>query len=327
MDSHSRLIDLDGDLQLTPTFVYRFRAIHTFHQESGQPELRGNHYTSRLVRSGRHVNLDLFYYHISPDLDTDVGFVRRTDIRQGTTTLGYRFWPQSSWIINWGPSVNYLRNYNYDGVLEDERLALTLDVDLARNVSLSGTAASEMERFGGIDFDKRVVSLRGSVSASRRYQVGADVTIGDAVRYGAAPFLARTLRWGVNATLRPWSRVQANVDVTASRLTDPRAGGAEIFDVKLFRSRTDVQFTERLGLRNIAEFNTLDRTLGLNVLLNYRVNAGTVFYLGYDDHYRQADLIRGDRDGDGIADQLFQSDELRRTNRAIFVKLQYLLRY
>jgi hypothetical protein len=57
------------------------------------------------------------------------------------------------------------------------------------------------------------------------------------------------------------------------------------------------------------------------------VNAGTVFYLGYDDHYRQADLIRGDRDGDGIADQLFQSDELRRTNRALFVKLQYLLRY
>ena len=33
------------------------------------------------------------------------------------------------------------------------------------------------------------------------------------------------------------------------------------------------------------------------------------------------------RDGDGIDDQLFFSDELRRTNRAIFVKLQYLLRY
>ena len=35
----------------------------------------------------------------------------------------------------------------------------------------------------------------------------------------------------------------------------------------------------------------------------------------------------GDRDGDGIDDQLFFAEELRRTNRAIFVKLQYLLRY
>jgi len=94
MDSHSRLFDLDGDLQLTPTLVYRFRAIHTFHQESGQSEQRGNHYTSRLVRSGRHVNLDLFYYHISPDLDTDVGFVRRTTFARGqrpsATDSGHR---------------------------------------------------------------------------------------------------------------------------------------------------------------------------------------------------------------------------------------------
>ena len=327
MDSHSRLVDLDGDLQLTPTLVYRFRAIHTFHKESGQPERRGNHYTSRLVRTGRHVDLDLFFYQISPDLDTDVGFVRRTDIRQGTTTLGYRFWPEESWIINWGPSVNYLRNYNFDNVLQDERLALTLGLDLVRNIGLSGTVSSEMERFRGIDFRKQQLSMRGSISASRRYQIGANFTTGDAVRYSASPFLAQTFNWGVNATLRPISRIQTALNLTATRLTDPRNGGAEVFDVKIFRSRTDVQFTDRLGLRNIAEFDTLNETLDLNVLLNYRVNAGTVFYLGYDDHYQQADLIEGDRDGDGIDDQLFFSDELRRTNRAIFVKLQYLLRY
>ena len=57
------------------------------------------------------------------------------------------------------------------------------------------------------------------------------------------------------------------------------------------------------------------------------MNAGTVFYLGYDDHYQQADLIRLDRDEDGIPDQIYFGDELRRTSRAFFVKLQYLMRY
>ena len=75
------------------------------------------------------------------------------------------------------------------------------------------------------------------------------------------------------------------------------------------------------------EFNSLDKELDLNLLVTYRINAGTVFFVGYDDHYQQADLIEGDRDGDGFNEQLFFTQRLRRTNRAIFVKLQYLLRY
>lgn len=42
------------------------------------------------------------------------------------------------------------------------------------------------------------------------------------------------------------------------------------------------------------------------------------FYFGYDDHYRQEEFLEEDR--------YFASD-LRRTNRAIFTKLQYLFRY
>ena len=63
------------------------------------------------------------------------------------------------------------------------------------------------------------------------------------------------------------------------------------------------------------------------MLATFRINAGTVFFLGYDDHYQQADFIVGDGDGDGFEEQLFYRGELQRTNRAIFVKLQYLLRY
>ncbi len=99
-----------------------------------------------------------------------------------------------------------------------------------------------------------------------------------------------------------------------------------MFAVRIIRATTNVQFTDRLGMRNITEFNTQDETFDLNVLFNYRINAGTVFFVGYDDHYQQSDLIEGDRDGDGVQQQLFFVDGLRRTSRAVFVKLQYLLR-
>jgi len=65
----------------------------------------------------------------------------------------------------------------------------------------------------------------------------------------------------------------------------------------------------------------------LNVLFTYRVNAGTVFYGGYDDHYQQADRLGNDLDGDGIDDPFLLTQDFRRTNRAIFMKVQYLFRF
>ena len=325
MDSHSRLFDVDGNLRLNPTTVFRFRAVRTLHKESGDPEESGHMLTARWVRGGRHIDWDVFLYQISPDLDTDVGFVRRTDIRQASTALGYRFWPEAS-LISWGPRVTYMRNYTYDDVLQDERFSLSSEFQFARSINFSGTFSRGLERFLGTDFEKTRFSIRSRVNSSRTYQFGASFSTGDQIRYSDMPFLGHGRNWNLNATLKPISRLQTSLNLNSSRLTDPR-DKTEVFDVKILRGRTDIQFTDRLALRNIIEFNTLDETFDFNVLVNFRINAGTVFYVGYDDHYQQADLIDGDRDGDGIPDQLFFSEEMRRKNRAVFVKLQYLLRY
>ena len=41
----------------------------------------------------------------------------------------------------------------------------------------------------------------------------------------------------------------------------------------------------------LMEHNTLDVTLGNNLLMTYRLNAGTVLFLGYDDRFQQGDRI------------------------------------
>jgi hypothetical protein len=91
-----------------------------------------------------------------------------------------------------------------------------------------------------------------------------------------------------------------------------------VFDLKIFRSQTSYQLTTRLAARSILEYNTFDRTFDANLLLTYRVNSGTVFYLGYDDHYQQADRIEM---------ALLPGRRFERTNRAFFTKFSYLLRY
>ena len=92
-----------------------------------------------------------------------------------------------------------------------------------------------------------------------------------------------------------------------------------MFDVKVLRNRLTYQFTARLLLRHILEHNTSSRTLGNNLLLTYRINTGTVVFVGYDDRYQQ---------GSRISDTVFPTtDRFERTNRAVFTKVSYLFRY
>ena len=94
-------------------------------------------------------------------------------------------------------------------------------------------------------------------------------------------------------------------------------------EIREARALTTYQFTERLLARNITEVNTFDGTLALNVLATYRVNSGTVFYAGYDDRYRHADKF----DLVTYPALAFPGQAYQRTNRAFFMKLQYLFRY
>ena len=124
---------------------------------------------------------------------------------------------------------------------------------------------------------------------------------------------------GLFMTLRPVSRFQSEINLSTSRLIDPRNNDALVFDVKILRALNTYQLTDRFVLRNITEYDTFDKTVGVNMLVTYRVNAGTVFFVGYDDHYQQADLV---------VDELFPDTTVyTRTNRAFFTRLQYLFRY
>jgi hypothetical protein len=145
------------------------------------------------------------------------------------------------------------------------------------------------------------------------------VNNGDQIRFVANPFLGRLLDYGVTATFRPFSRLQSRLQLDGNRFTDPIDHRQE-FDVKIMRSTTTYQFTPRLLIRNITELNAgrgSNHTLFQNVLVTYRVNSGTVFYVGYDDRFKE---------GNAVNSQIFADPSYKRTNRAIFTKLQYLFR-
>ena len=108
-----------------------------------------------------------------------------------------------------------------------------------------------------------------------------------------SPYLGYETGWDTFLSLRVLPRWRSRIFFDTNRFVDVRNTNDDlVFDVKILRTLNTYQFTDRLLFRNIMEYNSFDRRLNLNVLFTYRVNAGTVFYVGYDDRYQQADRNR-----------------------------------
>ena len=327
LDSHNRVAGLDSRFRLGDTHELGMLAFGTQHRDLDGLETSGHMVNANIRKTGRNLRYLLAWYSLSPDFKTDVGFVRRTDQRFGYSEIAYRWWPES-WIISWGPRVRYTRSYNFDGILEDEQASAGLNVAFADSINANGEVNRDMERFGGIDFFKTRYRFFSAVSKIRQFSFGVGGTGGDQIFFDEErPYLGRDSGWNVFLNLRPIPRLESRINVDTNRFVDVGSNDLLVFDVNIFRTLTTYQFTDRFLLRNISEYNSFDQKLSLNFLFTYRVNAGTAFYVGYDDRYQQADHIVRDLDGNGIDDRFFQSTALRRTNRAFFTKLQYLFRY
>ena len=312
---HNRVAGIDGRFRLGRTHRVSFMAVGSSTQSDDEGALSGPVIEADYTRQGRNLGYGTSYSSVDPEFRTGTGFLPRIDYRQATGNVSYRWWPESA-LITWGPTVEYLRLYNHEGVLQDEQLRGRVSLSFQNNVSLNGTISRDLERFNEVDFRKTGYGVFGVIS-TRLLSIVGGVNWGDGVLFSDSPFLGRTTSGNFLISARPTSRLRAELTGIFSQFVDP-LDDSEVFDVKIFRTRTTYQFSSRLLLRHILEYNTQAVTLGHNLLLTYRINAGTVAFLGYDDRYQRGSLIEA---------FMFPTTALERTNRAVFAKVSYLFRY
>ena len=316
LDSYSRVAGVDGRFRLGQTHRAQFLAVTSSHRDLDGIAGSGPMFNAEIRRDSRHLSYSVDFNSIDPDFRTDAGFVRRVDMQQLDADIEYEWWPES-WLISWGPQFRYRRNVDHAGVLQDEDFRADVSARFARNIFFRADGQREMERFEGVDFHKTRFSLRNGVNTSRRFSLFYGIDWGEQIRFVENPFLGRMFDYNVGLTLLPTTRLNAQFSLDAARFNDMHTGEA-VFDVKILRTFTTYQFTDRLLVRNILEHNTGNGKVGVNLLFTYRVNAGTAFYIGYDDRLQEG--IHLDR-------ERFYNRDLQRQQRAFFTKLQYLFRY
>lgn len=342
--SWNRVFSLDTRLRLHPNWSLSGQFIRTTTRELDGTRLSGPASYAQLNHSGRHFFYTGSYSDRSPAFRSELGFIPRVDIRQFQNFLNYLWRPKDKRVLNFGPTVSTLVNWDRQGRLQDWAADAGFTLGFAGLTHLFVRRNEAFELFENRGFRKHTTSVFFFSERLPWLTIFANYNQGAGINFFPAgelpPFRANSVDGYLGLTLRPTTRFRIDQTYLYSRLgTRPDSAppgtplGASIFNNHLLRSKLNYQFNRELSLRAILDYNavlpntslvSLERTkrFTADFLLTYLLNPGTAFYVGYTDGYENLALLPT------LPPTLGRTiSPATSTGRNFFVKMSYLFRY
>ena len=300
----NRVFSLDSRLKLSPNLVLTGQLTRSETREGSGPTLSGSEYFANLLYSGRNFTYGASYQDIDPNFRAALGFVPRVDIRQTEHYAGYAWRPGGRVLVNVGPSVTSLVNWDRKGQVQDWFLGTELSVLFSGPTELKLSRSESLEIFAGQRFRKNGTNASFYTEGLQGLGVSASYGQGTDVNYypapGRSPFLANSVAGSVGLTLRPSSRMRLEQTYIYRRLGGPllfrNAAQDTVYVNRLARLKVEYQFTRALSLRGTLDYDAVkpdrsliqlehSRRLDGNFLLTWLQSPGTALYVGYNTHY------------------------------------------
>jgi hypothetical protein len=342
--TYNRVFSLDTSLQVLPNWIFTGQAISTNSRLADGQKLAGPGYCAGWKHFGRHFVSNTAYTDFSPNFRSTLGYVQRVDIRQFSQDLGYLWRPKARAVQSIGPVFSYYSYHDHAGRLTDWNFSPELRITATRGTSFSYEYGSSYELYSGIGFRQHAHKTGYRTEWFRWLTVAGKLTIGDGINYrpaaGLVPFEGKMRQISTIVTLRAGPRLQLDETYIYSGLRTGKdsklagtALGTAVFNNHLVRSKVNYQFSNRLGLRFILDYNSVlpnsslanlekEKRVGLDALLTYMVNPGTALYIGYtnqQENYKLDPLV---------SPALYRTSSIDlNTGRQFFVKLSYVFRY
>ena len=340
--SSNRVFALDTRLRLSPNLIFSGQLIRSDTRQLDGRRLTGSGAFAELRYENRNFEYVGRYTDFSPEFRSQLGFVRRVDVRETEHQFQYQWQPEGR-IVEFGPSVSALVNWDRQGRVQDWEVEAEFEMEFAGRTELEIERSESFERFQerGFRHSGTGISLSTEwlkwLALSASYNRGTNVNFDPAP--GLAPFLADETEGEVNLTLRPTRQLRFDQTYIYNRLrmraaTLPGVSDApSIFNNHIVRSKLNYQFTRQLSLRAILDYEAVlpnaslvdlerEKRFTTDILATYFVNPGTALYVGYTDRY------------DNLAIDPTVPPRLRRivapttsTGRQFFIKLSYLYRF
>jgi uncharacterized protein DUF5916 len=272
--------------------------------------------------STRRVDWFTQYSDIGDEFRADSGFVPQVGYRQLYGEAGYTIRPQGA--------VRRQRFFSYidhqddqGGNLLQQFFALGTGLDAKLNSFLQLRYQYDKIRAGETVFPRHSGNAIVQFSPSRVInQINLETHFGQEIDFDNER-LGHGLSLVLSANVRPTDHL--SVSYNGSRrfldVDDPQRGNSRLFTARVDRVRLTYTFTARSFVRLIGqwvettrdpslyvdEVTPRDKDFGGSALLAYKLNWQTVLFLGYGDNRALAE----------------DTDDLRPTDRSLFIKLSY----
>jgi hypothetical protein len=271
--------------------------------------------------SSRRVGVALQAEHYDEDFQMDTAFYNRTGITGGWAYGGVNFYPDKTkapWVRRVNPFVfvQYVEDEIQGGA--DVLQVYAIRASLTRSGSLRGDVITMQEAWAGREFDQVLWRLQGSLQATRWLNISGQLRAGDGLYYDPVePFVGPSGSQQFTVIFQPGARFAERVSFQRNTLDRP--GGGRVYDVRVVNARTTYQFTGRLAVRGIVQYDSASSRILGDFLASYEVRPGTVVYAGYG-------TLRERR---AFEDEAWvpNAGEYLMTSRGLFVKASYLYRF
>jgi len=286
---------------------------------------------TKLERDSRKWISTLAYQDFSPGFRADNGFVPINSYRNIDFVNSYYFRFEDHPVFTFiRPTLTTWRKYNYDGVVKDTGMRGQLALNFRNQTFVQFSAfIYNQEHLRGKQFGN---AQSGWMFIQNRtfksFFMNGFVHIGNQInRFGVEgdprnPLeIVPSLRYQARFTIRPTQRISNEISYTDFTLWTNDTND-KIVSQQIIRSALQYQFTKKMSLRLIGEYNLVDyysnrlavrvkdKYFSIDPLFSYKLNAFSVFYLG--GHYGGNNNIYLDW------------DSMRVTNQTMFLKFQYL---
>ncbi|MFN8241049.1 MAG: hypothetical protein U0X39_09930 [Bacteroidales bacterium] len=263
-----------------------------------------------LFRSGRNYSFTLVQNNFSPTFQTYNGLFPEVNTRQSYMNHNYTFQINGKIIQRIRLGANLQATTNFDNVFKElvfqPQFAINMIGQTRFNVSY---AAINRERFRNVFFtDVNRWFLNFSTTPVRGFTLEMEGQVGRFIYRSSVPEKGKGYNFTTALSVEPMPRLKASFEWSTAKLTETD-GSDEYYNGHIFRNITTFQFSRKLFLREIAQYNTFSKSFSIYPLVSYKFNAFTMFCAGMTRDmmdYNQADY------------------SFRTTGYQYFVKLQYL---
>jgi hypothetical protein len=342
--SANRVYGADGRWKFTDnwTVTGQWVGSHTI-DETGD-SASGTSWVAEVSREGRGFDYMGMFTSRSPDFRSDLGYIRRVDLRELLQEADFSWYPEKSPILRVGADIEAGALWDFSGLLQDWQLEPGFEIELPGQTEIGAMYVGAFERYEGIEFHRGGAMVRAGTEWLSWLGGNVHYFRGSAINYfpaeGLEPFLGTEQSVEAGLTLRPYSRLRFDLSYLYSDLSTsgksalpPGSPGGNIFTDHILRTRVNYQFTRELSARVILDYESLspnqalvdlehERRFNADVLFTFLVNPWTAIYVGYSDGYENRPLAPIASPPPSRADLPLTS-----VGRQVFVKLSYLFRY